>query len=74
MELAATMSLYGESDMPFEDLIEDAFGAQEFVDMLRDDVLAHMQSLSLEPGFKKRQSIVRHELIGSRWLIFAASN
>ena len=53
VELAATSSLYGEVEFPFEALVTSQFDAEPYVKILRDDVVAHMKSLAKEPGFKE---------------------
>lgn len=51
VELAATMSMYGSGDKPFALIVTGAFGLEEYVEVLSDDVVAHMKSLAQEPGF-----------------------
>ena len=53
IELSATSSLYGNSRYPFESLDVTPYDAAPFVDILRDDVLAHLRSLAQEPGFRE---------------------
>lgn len=53
IELAATSSLYGEVESPFEALVTTEFGVEQYLSILKDDVVAHMKSLSQEPGFKE---------------------
>ena len=52
-ELGATLSLHGKTKRPFEAVTNNEFDADAYVEVLTDDVAAHMKSLSLEPGFQK---------------------
>lgn len=51
VELAATMSMYGNDDKPFDKIFTGSFGREQYVEVLSDDVVAHMKSLSKEPKF-----------------------
>ena len=52
VELAATMSMYGESEKPFSDIVTNQFGWEEYIEVLADDVVAHMKSLAKEKKFE----------------------
>ncbi len=54
IELGATMSLYGDAEKPFESIAgsANAFGLQPYLNVLADDVVAHMKSLSEEIDFE----------------------
>jgi hypothetical protein len=51
IELAATMSMYGSDEKPFESIFNGNFGLEQYVAVLSDDVVAHMKSLAQEPKF-----------------------
>lgn len=53
IELAATASAYGDLEKPFEAVATHDFDKKAYVEILKDDVVAHMKSLSQEPGFKE---------------------
>ena len=53
IELAATASAYGTLKKPFELVSTSDFDKQAYIEILRDDVMAHMKSLAKEPGFKE---------------------
>ena len=53
IELAATSSLYGKVDYPFEALVDGDIDVKPYVEILHDDVVAHMKSLAAEPSFKE---------------------
>ncbi|MFK7768301.1 MAG: hypothetical protein AB8B55_13840 [Mariniblastus sp.] len=53
IELGSTMSMYGESKTPFESVAKTNYDMEATMQVLSDDVTAHMKSLALEEGFKK---------------------
>jgi len=53
VELGATASMYGKAEHPFEVVVQSNFGAQEYLEVLIDDVTAHLKSLANEASFKR---------------------
>lgn len=53
VELGSTISLYGKSDTPFEQVVSSQFGTREFVQVLQDDLVAHLKAVPREPGFQR---------------------
>lgn len=51
VELGATMSMYGQADLPFHVISTSNFDLEAYVHVLADDAIAHMKSLAQEPGF-----------------------
>ena len=52
IELAATLSMYGKSDYPFSDLAPPGYGQSEYWQILVDDLAAHINAFSTDPGLK----------------------
>ena len=65
VELAATQSMYGDRDDPFQ-VSSAHFGTQEFLKVLKDDVTAHMNSLARERGFKE---VLRPSRMPDTWTL-----
>jgi hypothetical protein len=53
IELGATMSMYGNDKTPFESVANSRFDLGPYLEVLTDDVVAHMKSLAQEPGFEE---------------------
>jgi len=53
VELSATASMYGKTNKPFQMLPTTQFDYAAYVQVLADDAVAHMRSLSQEAGFKE---------------------
>ena len=53
IELGSTMSMYGTSATPFEDVFKSNFDIEATMMVLANDVASHMKSLAMEDGFKK---------------------
>ncbi len=53
VELSSTISLYGDAKQPFQTLPAAPFETVPYLNVLKDDVVAHMASLSKEPAFKE---------------------
>ena len=53
VELGATMSLYGDNPRPFETISTSNFDLVPYVEVLADDVVAHMKSLAQEADFEE---------------------
>ena len=53
VELGATMSMYGEAELPFHAISTSDFDMEAYVQVLADDAIAHMKSLAQEPGFDR---------------------
>lgn len=66
IELAATGSLYGDVKSSFEKIATTDFDLVPYLTILKDDVLAHMKSLSLEPGF---QEVLRRSRKADTWTL-----
>ena len=53
IELSATESLYGKSELPFQTVPVTRFDGKEYMSVLADDAAAHLRSLSQEAKFKE---------------------
>ena len=53
VELGATMSMYGDSDTPFEDLSDTNFDREAYLKILAIDFVEHMKALRSDEFFNK---------------------
>ena len=52
IEVGATLSMYSDEKFPYESIMASKFGSDEYLQLLLDDVTAHMKSLANEGMFK----------------------
>ena len=60
VELGATMSMYGETNDPFGDAVAvggNEFGADEYLEILLDDVAAHLKTAEIDPDYRQGLSL-----------------